>query len=404
MPKATDADIAVQFQDGSQIRTFDRLVWRDRFDDPLGSLRFVVKPKIAEILDVLPKLQRGNIVSIKINGRAVHVPIITRRRFTSRNEGPRIEVEAKSVLSTPYQGSAALDLSLSADAETPISTFILEALAPYGFDTVIADSTGHVSVITGGSLSGRAPTRNLDELKEKDWQVQPGEAAYRYCQRLCSRHGLVLRVNHEGTILIVSPDYDQTAAYSLHQSRDQQPGSNRLVNGYEVVETNDGQFSHCVVSGASHHDRTRSQSTAPFGAVAWDNYAPPTTGFGEEVTFEPLPAALHAYRSQGAAYKPLFRRDKKAADADRCSNWAARLIGYRAASAWQLKAEVDGWVSAEGLVWSVDTIASVYLEDFGGLRADLWIHEVERSLDSEGGQKTRLTLIPKGALVLTTDP
>lgn len=404
MPKPTDADVALQFADGTAIRAWSNFVWRDRFDDPLGAVSFTLRPTPTQLPDYLDRTQRGELVGIKMNGQAVHAPIITRRRFTSDGSGPRIDVEAKSVLAAAYEGCAALSLSLAVDAETPISSLILEAMAPYGFDTVISDTAGHVAALTGQNLNGRAPAVVLtgDDYKEKDWQVNPTESAYRYCQRICSRHGLVMGVNFEGSLLVGAPDYDQSPAYALHQCRAQQKGSNRLVNGYTIDETNNGQFSHCVVSGSSAPDRKRTTATTPFAGVRWDNYDPSTEEFGN-VELTPLPAGLHAYRSTASSFKPKFAKDKTAKDADRAANWAARLLGGGAKNAWQMTTTLDGLVSVEGLMWAVDTVAAVYLEDFG-LTEDLWIYATEKRVDPQQGQKTRLTLIPKGSLVLTTDP
>jgi prophage tail gpP-like protein len=60
-------------------------------------------------------------------------------------------------------------------------------------------------------------------------------------------------------------------------------------------------------------------------------------------------------------------------------------------------------VSATGAVWSIDTIARVYCEAFD-IDEDMWILQRELMQDRSGGQRTRLKLIPKGALVLGEIP
>jgi hypothetical protein len=402
MTQDRHADVALQFQDGTQIRAWKSFSWRDRYDDPVGSVRVKLTPTLEQLPVYLDLTERGNLIGVKMNGKAVHAPIITRRRFTSKQDGPVIELEAKSVLTTAYEGVASTILNLNVDSETPVADLILAALAPYGFDTIVSDTAGHVAAVTGASLSGRATEIIVDSLKKKDWQVTPKESAFRFCQRLLSRFGLALRVNFEGTLLLGRPDFDQDPTYALHQSTTAQPGSNRLVGGYAITETNDGQFSHIVVSSDAPDPKGHLRADAPFAAVHWDASAPDMAPFGEHIPLTALPAGLHSYRSQGAAYKPLFRHDKKAKTTERCANWATRLMGGRATQAWRMECEVEGIVSAEGAMWAVDTIAAVYLEDFA-LTEELWIHEVEKRADSDGGQRTRLTLIPKGSLVLTTD-
>lgn len=395
-----NATVQIQFDDGEILSAWESVVWRDRYDDPLGSLRLSVAPPRDQLPRYLEKLQRGNLITLKLGGKAVHTPIIVQRQFSSTRNGPRLDIEAQSVLVTPYEGSASLDLNINVDADTPISDIVLDALGPYGFDTLESNTADHVSAVTGKSISGRAPAIPVNELKERDWQVQPGETAYNYCQRLMSRLGLVLRVDFKGTLLVGRPDYDQAALYGLHQCDGQRTG-NRIADGYTVAESNKGQHSHCVVAGKSPDALKRTRSGIPFGGFSWDNYTPPTATFGK-VAIQTYPAGLAAYRSQGAAYKPLFRADDDARDVERCNNWAARLMGARASSAWVMDCEVDGLISVEGAMWAVDTVANVYLQDLG-IDSELWVYEVTKTMSRAGSQRTRMKLIPKNALILTLD-
>lgn len=61
--------------------------------------------------------------------------------------------------------------------------------------------------------------------------------------------------------------------------------------------------------------------------------------------------------------------------------------------------EVDGFVSSTGRIWQVDTIARVVVAAYD-LDEEMWVLERVLTQDVGQGQKTRLTLIPKGALVL----
>jgi prophage tail gpP-like protein len=54
-------------------------------------------------------------------------------------------------------------------------------------------------------------------------------------------------------------------------------------------------------------------------------------------------------------------------------------------------------------VWQVDTVANVVCEAFG-INEPMYVLERELSQDRNSGQRTRLKLIPLGALVLGEIP
>jgi prophage tail gpP-like protein len=78
-------------------------------------------------------------------------------------------------------------------------------------------------------------------------------------------------------------------------------------------------------------------------------------------------------------------------------------MGLRAEKAFYVQGEVDGMVSATGRLWQVDTMVHVVIEA-EGLDEDMWVAEVRRTADAQGGQRTHLRLLPKGALVLGDIP
>ena len=110
-----------------------------------------------------------------------------------------------------------------------------------------------------------------------------------------------------------------------------------------------------------------------------------------------------AYSATAAPYKPLLITDKNARDAEACARVATLALGLRAANARSVTGSVDGFVSMTGRVYNVNTVAWVVVEA-DGIDEDMWVSEVVRTLDRNGGQKTRLTLLPLGALVLGEMP
>jgi prophage tail gpP-like protein len=82
----------------------------------------------------------------------------------------------------------------------------------------------------------------------------------------------------------------------------------------------------------------------------------------------------------------------------------AKLVyGLKASKGFVVKCSVDGWVSGStGRVWAVDTMAHVVVEAVG-LEEDMWISERVLT-ESDAGQLTTLTLIPKYSLLLGEIP
>jgi len=397
----TRGTVELRFGDGTVINAWERFALRDNYTDPLGSLSFTAKPPKEYWDEYRAKLQKGSLVHLRINDNPQATPIITTSRSTLNKDGLRFEVEAKSVLATPYEGSVDPHIAQHFDNDTPVGAVVLEALGPYGFETIETDTAGAVAAMTGKLPGGRAPAVVVDELKHKDIQAQPSEKAYAFCSRIFSRLAVVLRVNPEGHLLLGAPDFGQSPSYSLVQDSDHSRPGDRMLDepGIDIVDTNDGQYSECVATGKTAGGKQASAST-PRAGVIGDGIERPSSAPFSELAHVTIPAGRHNYKSDGgAAYKPNFWTDKSARDKERCEYLARAMMGVRARNAWTMRCSVAGLVSVSGAVWSVDTVATVYAEA-QAVDEDLWILETIKTGEKRGGQRTALTLIPLNSLVL----
>lgn len=361
---------------------------RETYTDPVGDFVFETIPTLETLPRISRLLQKGEPVFIYVNGALQGVYVIsTVRRTMSRSHGVIFSATCKTLLHAAYEGTVDPRISFSAQTDVPVVDLILQAMSPFGFGTVIGDTAASVYAASGKRIDGRSNPLPVQALKHQDCQAQEGETAYAFCARILNRLGVVLRQSVDGKLLVSAPDYNQLPAYTLAQSFvGNWPPMSDVMLTCEDISSNDGVFSECRVRG------TRSEQPG-VNTVA----EPDVT-----VLASVLPARSQ-YTSFVQATKAKIIKDKSSRDLPRARNIATLAMGMTAINGYTLTCEVPGIVSATGAVWSIDTIARVYCEAFD-IDEDMWILERELMQDRSGGQRTRLKLIPKGALVLGEIP
>jgi hypothetical protein len=409
MSEKNRAVVRVQFGDGSHLEQFTSFRLHDAFTDPLGSYSFETRPLPKSRKDYRVKLQRGNLVTVKINGIAQGTYLITTSKRKYGRDGAIYSVECKSVLATPYEGSVDPKLNLSADTDTPISSLVLKALAPYGFKTIRGDGNVNRSAISGRDITGALPPILLKVFKAKELKAEDGETAYGFCSRIFSRLGVCLRVNAQGELILEAPDYAQHPTNTIVSAHATGIRGDYLLDGWEYTETNDGQFSECVVKG----NQTNPDDTStilPYARVITST----ATGYADTQAYAdkmstgkikavPYGAKRANYSSTAAAFKPLIIHDKNSRDAVRAKSVAMLSLGIRARNAVTVTGTLDGMISSTGRIWGINTVTRLVLED-EEIDEPWWISERTFELSRDGGQTTSLTLLPLGALVLGEVP
>lgn len=374
------------------IDSWTRWHLKDSFTDPLGSVELTAVPPRERIEEYRNRLDKGELVTVFINEANQGGYLIQTVQGTIGSNGVEFAVTCHTPIVTPYQGSVDPKFSRKYDTDVPADEVVLEALFPYGFDSIIADSDADVSAITGKPLGrggGKRRRKSKAAMKLGEAQAHDGEAAYAFSARIFTRLAVALRMSPTGTLMLTAPNYDQDAAYSLVQSFDPDvPGDRFLIDPpVTIVDTNDNQFSECILRGARADKPGTTQTSTP----------------EVRITSAELNPARPAYRSIAAAYKPLIIKDKCSRDPERARSVAKLALGIRAAKAFVVKGYVDGVISTTGRVWSVDTIARTRI-DAWGLDEDMWILGREIMGDKDKGQLAMLELLPKHALQLGDVP
>lgn len=379
--------VAMQFDDGSVIDTWNGLQWRDSFTDPLGDLSFESAPPRGQYARYRDLLAKGAAVTISINGtRQGSFIIQTADREVSTAEGATIRVQCHTPLITPYEGNVDPDASLSMQTDVPVTDAVLKALAPYGFDRIVGDTAASVSAMSGRPVGGQPATVTVGALKHQDAVAHEGETAYSFCARIFTRLGCALRISSEGVLMIGAPQYDTAANDTLRQSFTGGLPGDYFIGKVQIHDSNAGQFSETVVRG-QRADTGAATTARPLSRVT-------------EAELHPL---RPSYSSTAAPYKPKYFHDRSSRDPVRALSCAKLEMGLRAEKAFYVQGEVDGFLSSTGRIWQVDTMVRVVVEA-EGLDEDMWVCSVERRQDAAGGQRTTLRLLPKGALVLGDIP
>lgn len=380
----------MQFGDGTVFSEWLSLDLRDTWTDPLGDMRFEAAPGRERIALYQDKLKKGELVTVFINGANQGGFLIqTVTTQISKAAGVTFSIACHTPLITPYQGSVDPKLSFKSQTDSPVGKIVLDALGPYGFDTEIdGDNTANVSAITGKPLQGGAAAFPVDALKQDQACAQDGETAYQFCARILTRLGIAMHVNFDGAILIRSPDYGQDPIGTLVVSADPTVGGDRFFDNVEIVDTNDNQFSECIVTGNPNDKAGTKQTTKPEARVT-TNYLFPNRP---------------AYKSTVASYKPLIIKDKNARDYARCLSVAKLALGIRAKEAFVISGTVAGFASSTtGAVWTAGTIVNVQLDPLN-FREPMFVLECHKHRSRDAGDICRFRLIPLGALQLGDAP
>lgn len=384
MAQGKRANVRMQFNDGSAFDEWLSLSLRETYTDPLGDLKFEAAPGRARIGEYRDKLQKGELVTVFVNNVNQGGYLIqTVETTVDTQSGVMFSVTCHSPLITPYQGSVRQPLTFKSQTYAPVGDIVSKALAEYGFQDIIGNMAANVSALTGIPIGGGKKPVTVDALKQDQATAQEGETAYQFCARIITRLGLALHMAYDGILLLTSPDHEQDPAYTIVQSSDPTVAGDRFIGRIRIADTNDNQFSECRVRGERSDKSGTTQTARPDATVKASELFPDRP----------------PYRSVAAAHKPLILRDKNAGSIERCQSVAKLALGIRAKDAFVVEGEVDGFVSTTGRVWTPNTIANVRIDALN-FSEPMFLLERVLTRTRDGGDKTQLKLIPRGALVL----
>jgi prophage tail gpP-like protein len=382
----TNVDVSLVFaSDGSTLDAFESFSWRDNYTDPKGSIDLMVTPPRDRVPFYQAHLQKGAAVTIKFDGLTQATAIVQSLTTTiSPGGGTVYKARCVSVLGVLYEATVNPDYSFRSQTDVPVSKVVLDVAGPFGFDSIQYDAASNRDAMTGRTIGGQSPALLPDTLKFADAHAHPNERAYALIARVITRLGLCLRSTWDGKLLLCAPDYSQQARYTLAEDEDGSTRGDRFFGDITIEDSNDDQYSHAQVYGSRTDQNGDALSARPIALV---------TSYSLQSSHPP-------YQSSAQPWKPLVLVDKNARDRVRCTSVAKLALGLRAAGAWSLTGTTDGFRSSSGSIYHVDTIATVTVKSAGITGEDLWVAERQFVQDRNGGQRTTLKFLPKGALVL----
>lgn len=426
------AKVSLSFVDAADtINVWERLEWKEAYLDPLGSLRVRLRPVRKQVKEYLEKSSKGSLIKLFFDDSQQCAYIITTRQTTIGPEGVVIDIEAKSVLVTTYEGSVNPNIAKKYGSSVKVSDVVFDALADYGFEEVFVDEEVNLNIKAGGKVSAAVKKDDfivVDKLKHKDIQPQASETAYGFCSRIFSRYGLVLHVDAFGSLMLSYPRYKNDSLYTIYGGP--RLGGNsttdRMLGSVQISETNDGLFSEVVVSGRKSQGKKTKRTNQPVFRLKIDYEGNeqktvdlrPNIAYQDALTGFLPPEYFHYQSTQGAQYKPKFIVDKSSQDKERCENTAFMAMHLNAARGFTLNCDVDGIKSRTGNIWTLNTMCDVEVDLFntdpelGGLildffqplfKARMLVFEKTVRVDASG-QVTSLTLIPEFSLRLGPRP
>jgi hypothetical protein len=427
------AKVSLSFVDAADtINVWESLEWKEAYLDPIGSLRVRLRPLRKQVKEYLEKTTKGSLIKLFFDDAQQCAYLITTRQTTIGGNGVLIDLEAKSVLVTPYEGSVNPNIAKKYGASVKISDVVFDAMADYGFEEVFIKESLNLNIKAGGQITDSLKEDDfieVDKMKHKDIQPQPSETAYGFCSRIFSRYGVVLHVDAFGSLMLSTPRFNDKSIYTINSGP--RLGGNskadRAIGDINFSETNDGVFSEVVVSGRKIQNKKTKRTNQPVFRLKVDSDEDnsksipgrPNVAYQEALTGFLPPSYFYYSSDQGAPYKPKFITDKSSQDKERCENLAFMSMHLNTSRAFTLSCKVDGIKSRTGNIWTINTMCDVDIDMFGvdpkdksGLVLDYFepvlnkrmlVFEKTVRVDASG-QTTSLTLIPEFSLRLGPRP
>lgn len=388
--------LSITSEAGRELREFTSATLKDSFTDPLGSVDFEVAPQRSQWNDFRQEFAKGNEVHVRVGKANLGRWIIQEvKRKVSDKGGLTMHLHCQSLLSAVYEAEIDPDFTVKGTSDTSVLPTFESVLRPYGFTEFLADQEANLNAMAGEPIGGKTRpsaadldkiNKRLKNLKSKKHVAQTGQSIYQFLTNIITRLGVVMRVDGDGRVLLIAPNYDQEVGFFVGVSS--RPGEQRSgITDYffgeiTITDSNKGQFSEVSVVGQKAQDDSNA-SRPKSGAVQAAAVLPP----------------LCVYTSARHGHKPLFFKDKKSRDKKAADNVAVLLLSAHAKDAYKISGKVHGWISKLGYVWTPGTMVAVNIEA-EELDEPMYLLSRTLHLDAAGGMTTELEIIPKYALVL----
>lgn len=319
-------------------------------------------------------------------GARFRVFVNDRLRLTSRIEQHDAALKADSSMTESFTVRTKLTDAIASSAplnvrvhNVSIKQFLLAIYASVGVTEADFDFRGDVSrdLITGRSSRGKAPPRPLEPLKEEEQKVQPPESVFAAADRYLRRQGLMHWDGPDGRIVVAAPDDQQSPLYILQCLR----GAAGQYNNVLEIERSQDVSEAPTELGVFGTGKGKAGFASVKGAAVVSNPELIAAGFTRR--FAILDESM-------ASHELALRR-------------AQRELALKNRGLEKIVVTVDGLAYRDGrdpIPWAPDTTADVLADMIGGALGVYYVEDVMMVRNATDGDKSRLTLCPRGVWVL----
>jgi prophage tail gpP-like protein len=269
-----------------------------------------------------------------------------------------------------------------------LKQLIVRAVKQHGLTERDLIFSGDLSrnVMTGKSSSGGRAPKNLEPLKEKEANVQPGETTLQLLQRHLRRHGFLIWDGPDGRIVIAAPDDQQDPLYYFRCFRGEEGHANNVTKIARVEDT----------SGAP-------TSLYAFGYGGGSSFQRSKVSAGR--TNQPLIDAGFALRGDSKiGFRPVLIID----EGIRTKELAERVVGrelserLRRQDAWAIETYGLSYRERPGddAPYAVDTTCEAVADSLGGAAGRFYLEELTMRVSPQDGFRTFIQACKAGTWVL----
>ena len=231
----------------------------------------------------------------------------------------------------------------------------------------------------GASISVSSNVTGMDQFSSDELQAAgSGNTCMEYLVSFARKRQVYLVPDGAGGLIIYRPDTSNQAASPLiHKDGEQ----NNNVVSYSFQQSQQGRFNQYLC---------RSQDNFGFDALA--EYF----GGGTDRNSPAIDDQIRATRY-------LEFQAEESMDAPTCSERAAEEANIRRAVGTTYTVSVPGAAQSDGTLWDFGQF--VYVDDsYAGITGTYLIKTVEYAIDTTGGTRTQLTMVPPDAYQVTAEP
>jgi hypothetical protein len=280
---------------------------------------------------------------------------------------------------------------------------LLLLFRPFGIDGLVGNYNLTRNLLTGKVPHVGDPLRTFKEAKLRDFKVQENMGTHEVADKICARHGFMLRpTGFRNIVAVVEPLFGQEPLYRLTKPGNVKSGHARRSYAEAPSVTIATNW-----SGITGQQLTGIRGVFPsFGPLAPNELG--TFAEVQRITQQ----ALGAFRDtrvnwkkpnikveDDVLYRPMFYKDKDSRTTGQVERGIRRELARRLKDCLVYSCELRGHREvASGAVYAIDTMAQVR-DETEDVDERMWV--LERTFQNTGsGPTTQLKLVLPGAIAL----